>query len=51
MAVGLWFNMSEFSGAFSCGAVGPFWKTSRTPDHGSGLRGGMNRLLPAVEAP
>src|SRR5579875_202074 len=35
----------------SCGARGPNSVASRTPDHGSGFRGGMKRAAPPVGAP
>src|SRR5580692_8181970 len=35
----------------TCGQVSPNAFASRTPDHGRGGRGGMNRESPAVDAP
>src|ERR1041385_6523271 len=34
-----------------CGHLGPNSPVSRTPVHGSGLTGGINRRRPAVDAP
>src|SRR5580658_2426911 len=35
----------------ACGACPAQSTASRTPPHGAGFRGGMNRFAPAVEAP
>src|SRR6476469_4334977 len=45
------FGLGVAFGLPACGAVGPYTRASRTPDHLAGLAAGWKRFLPVGGAP